>query len=143
MLFQQSSQNQTPRVRHNVSHIDSQIKANQIGFLNKVKYNNKRITRLIFHKNKDNLKSITGSNLRAITDDAINNDIIIKGESVLKVAPRTFKSRVKYEIFPSDQLYRIRMLDELITFRDREMYFNDIDFEDEYVVEMINHLCMN
>ena len=124
-------------------HIDTQIKSNQIGFLRKAKYNNKRITRLIFQKTHHNLNSITGSNLRTITDDAINHNIITKFENVLEVAPKLFKRSVKYESFPTDQVYRIQMLDKLITLRDREFLLNNIDFEDKYIVDLINYLCIN
>ena len=107
------------------------------------KYNFKRITRLIYQKVQYNLNSTRGSNLRVLTDDAIQFQLISKHDNILNVTPKDFKRRVKFYIFPPDEAYRIQLLNELITFRDREMFFNNIDFEDDYVVDMINYLCIN
>ena len=123
------------------THLATQLKANQLSFLNRVRHSDKIISRLLFQSSKDNLLSTTGSNLRLLKEEAIKANIISKHDNVLTVSPKLFKQQVHYEPFPADERYRLHMMNELLSIRDREMLFNDIDFEDEYFTDIINFLC--
>ena len=124
-------------------HISTQIRANMIGFHRKVRYNTKMITRLIYQKSKDDITNSIGSNLRELKTTALKNRLIGKKDDILDLAPKIFKQNIKYEDFPTDEGYRINMLNELIIIRDREIMMNNLEFEDDKFNDMMDFLCIN
>ena len=90
---------------------------------------------------KDNLNCTTGANLRCIKNDAIKIHLITKHQDVLEVNTKSFKHRYKYEDVPEDSRFKIQMMNELISMRDREIFLNEFDFGDDLVLDMINFIC--
>ena len=98
---------------------------------------------MLFQLNKDDLTSTTGSNMSIIKKDALRYKLITKYDDILDLNPKLYKRTVRYDDFPEDDRYKINMLNELVIIRDREILFDSIDFEDDYIADMIAHLCNN
>ena len=122
-------------------HLMTSVMSNQIEFYKRLERNQKKSVRNLFSIVKEDMRTITGRNLNKLWITGIEMELIGQSDNVTDIDTNAFKRNHQFSVTPSNEEYRLGILNDLISMRTGYAFFEENQFEIDNINDMIAEVC--
>ena len=117
-----------------VPHLEHVLFSRYIGFIDNLRNSSKDLLQLIYHSCSSNLGSVTGQNIRFLTDKFNLPDIdqLILLKSKLKT--------MKVYTLSDQEMWKINLIEEVALLRKNHL---DLDFDQDQLDSILDYICVD
>ena len=122
-------------------HLQTKLLTNMLGFYRRLEGSHKPEVGNLFRIVRDDVRTTTGANCRILENIGVEMGLIPQEGSFSEIELRQFKKMHRFAEVPSDEVYRIGLLNELLSIKTHFSYFEEEEFSVDDVNSMIIDIC--
>ena len=123
-------------------HLKTTIMSNQLNFYRRLENNQKQAVRNLFSIASEDMRTTTGYNVEILSRQCLDLGLMSPEKRVTSVDSRTFGMNHHFVVTPSEEEYRVGVLNDLLSIRTQYAYLEDDQFEIEEINKMIEEVCI-
>ena len=122
-------------------HLETKLLSNMIGFYGRLERCHKPEVSNLYRLVRDDVRSTTGANSRVLVNLGVELGLIPQEGLVDDIDKKQFRTKHSFAAVPEEEMYRIGVLNELLSIRTQFLYFEEEQFSVGDLNVMINDIC--